>query len=52
MHSKRKLAVALGAVIAPIVAISLPAGSASAHGYISDPPSRRGPVRRRNRQLR
>lgn len=40
MHSKRKLAVALGAVIAPIVAISLPAGSASAHGYISDPPSR------------
>ncbi|WP_405607246.1 lytic polysaccharide monooxygenase [Streptomyces sp. NBC_01511] len=40
MHSKRKMAVALGAVIAPIVAISLPAGSASAHGYISDPPSR------------
>ncbi|WP_405791830.1 lytic polysaccharide monooxygenase auxiliary activity family 9 protein [Streptomyces sp. NBC_01506] len=40
MQSKRKLAVALGAVIAPIVAISLPAGSASAHGYISDPPSR------------
>ncbi|MEV0781146.1 lytic polysaccharide monooxygenase auxiliary activity family 9 protein [Streptomyces sp. NPDC050428] len=40
MQSKRKIAVALGAVIAPIVAISLPAGSASAHGYISDPPSR------------
>ncbi|MEU3186842.1 lytic polysaccharide monooxygenase auxiliary activity family 9 protein [Streptomyces sp. NPDC006923] len=40
MHSKRKLAAALGAVVAPALAISLPASSASAHGYISSPPSR------------
>ncbi|MEU8626444.1 lytic polysaccharide monooxygenase auxiliary activity family 9 protein [Streptomyces sp. NPDC048669] len=40
MHAKRKTAVALGAVLAPVLALSLPAGSASAHGYISSPPSR------------
>ncbi|WP_103532568.1 lytic polysaccharide monooxygenase auxiliary activity family 9 protein [Streptomyces sp. SM11] len=40
MKSKRLLAVAIGAGIAPLLAVSLPAGSASAHGYISSPPSR------------
>ncbi|MFE6776948.1 lytic polysaccharide monooxygenase auxiliary activity family 9 protein [Streptomyces sp. NPDC057702] len=40
MHGKKKLAVALGAAIAPILAVSLPSGSASAHGYINSPPSR------------
>ncbi|MBA0052326.1 chitin-binding protein [Streptomyces sp. AJS327] len=40
MHRKRKLAVMLGAAVAPIVAVSLPAGSASAHGYVNDPGSR------------
>ena len=40
MHKKRKLALLLGAAVAPMVAVSLPAGSASAHGYISDPASR------------
>ncbi|CAM5705901.1 lytic polysaccharide monooxygenase [Streptomyces californicus] len=40
MKSKRMLAVAIGAGIAPLLAVTLPAGSASAHGYISSPPSR------------
>ncbi|MFF5563363.1 lytic polysaccharide monooxygenase auxiliary activity family 9 protein [Streptomyces sp. NPDC012623] len=40
MNSKKKLAVVLGAVVAPVLAVSLPASSASAHGYISSPPSR------------
>nr|WSZ99746.1 lytic polysaccharide monooxygenase [Streptomyces sp. NBC_00857] len=40
MHAKRKLAVTLGAVVAPVLAMSIPASSASAHGYISSPPSR------------
>ncbi|MFI1222939.1 MULTISPECIES: lytic polysaccharide monooxygenase auxiliary activity family 9 protein [unclassified Streptomyces] len=40
MKSKKMLAVAIGAGIAPLLAVSLPAGSASAHGYISSPPSR------------
>ncbi|GLF93069.1 lytic polysaccharide monooxygenase auxiliary activity family 9 protein [Streptomyces yaizuensis] len=40
MHSKKKLALALGAGIAPLLAVCLPASSASAHGYISNPPSR------------
>lgn len=40
MHKKRKLALLLGAAVAPMVAVSLPAGSANAHGYISDPASR------------
>src|SRR4051812_33689120 len=39
-HASRKTAALIGAVLAPVVAVSLPAGSASAHGYISDPPSR------------
>ncbi|MFF9348768.1 lytic polysaccharide monooxygenase auxiliary activity family 9 protein [Streptomyces sp. NPDC014734] len=40
MHTKRKTAAAVGALLAPVLALSLPAGSASAHGYISSPPSR------------
>ncbi|OON82621.1 lytic polysaccharide monooxygenase auxiliary activity family 9 protein [Streptomyces tsukubensis] len=40
MRSKKKIAALVGAVIAPVIAVSLPAGSASAHGYISNPPSR------------
>ncbi|MFD5452034.1 lytic polysaccharide monooxygenase auxiliary activity family 9 protein [Streptomyces sp. NPDC003470] len=40
MKSKRMLAVAIGAGIAPLLAVTLPAGNASAHGYISTPPSR------------
>ncbi|MGW6457149.1 lytic polysaccharide monooxygenase auxiliary activity family 9 protein [Streptomyces sp. NPDC055078] len=40
MYGKRKLAIVIGAAIAPLLAVSLPAGSASAHGYISSPPSR------------
>ncbi|MBB5939737.1 lytic polysaccharide monooxygenase auxiliary activity family 9 protein [Streptomyces zagrosensis] len=40
MNSKKKLAITMGAVIAPLIAISLPANTASAHGYISSPPSR------------
>ncbi|WP_329045848.1 lytic polysaccharide monooxygenase auxiliary activity family 9 protein [Streptomyces sp. NBC_01422] len=40
MHAHRKTAALIGAALAPVIAISLPAGSASAHGYISDPPSR------------
>ncbi|MBI0300845.1 lytic polysaccharide monooxygenase [Streptomyces sp. PRKS01-29] len=40
MNMKRKLAVVVGAGIAPLIALSLPASEASAHGYISTPPSR------------
>ncbi|ANW16967.1 lytic polysaccharide monooxygenase auxiliary activity family 9 protein [Streptomyces clavuligerus] len=40
MQSKKKLAVAIGAAIAPLLAVCLPAGTANAHGYISSPPSR------------
>ncbi|MFJ3196746.1 lytic polysaccharide monooxygenase auxiliary activity family 9 protein [Streptomyces griseoviridis] len=40
MHQGRKTAVLIGAALAPVIAVSLPAASASAHGYISDPPSR------------
>ncbi|MER6910420.1 lytic polysaccharide monooxygenase auxiliary activity family 9 protein [Streptomyces sp. NPDC000594] len=40
MHRKKTLAIALGAAIAPLLAVMLPASSASAHGYISSPPSR------------
>ncbi|SCF81995.1 chitin-binding protein [Streptomyces sp. Ncost-T10-10d] len=40
MHTKRKTAAAIGALLAPVLAVSLPAGSADAHGYISSPPSR------------
>ncbi|GHJ33512.1 MULTISPECIES: lytic polysaccharide monooxygenase auxiliary activity family 9 protein [Streptomyces] len=40
MNMKRKLSVVIGAGIAPLLALSLPAGEASAHGYVSTPPSR------------
>ncbi|GAA4839913.1 lytic polysaccharide monooxygenase auxiliary activity family 9 protein [Saccharopolyspora rosea] len=40
MSAKRKLtAAAAGAALAPIL-LAIPAGTASAHGYISSPPSR------------
>jgi predicted carbohydrate-binding protein with CBM5 and CBM33 domain len=40
MHRKKKMALAIGAAIAPLLTVSLPAAPASAHGYISSPPSR------------
>ncbi|GAA3183806.1 MULTISPECIES: lytic polysaccharide monooxygenase auxiliary activity family 9 protein [Streptomyces] len=40
MNRKRRLAVTVGAAIAPLLVVTVPAGSASAHGYISNPPSR------------
>ncbi|MFE5735185.1 MULTISPECIES: lytic polysaccharide monooxygenase auxiliary activity family 9 protein [unclassified Streptomyces] len=40
MKSRKTLAAVIGAGIAPLLAVSLPAGNASAHGYISSPPSR------------
>lgn len=41
MNLKRKLmAVAIGAGLAPVFVVALPAATASAHGYISSPPSR------------
>ncbi|OKJ93400.1 lytic polysaccharide monooxygenase [Streptomyces sp. CB02400] len=40
MSMKRKVAVAVGALVAPVVAISLPAPTASAHGWVVSPGSR------------
>jgi chitin-binding protein len=41
MNLKRKLiAATVGAVLAPVFVVAFPAGTASAHGYISSPPSR------------
>ncbi|MFS0694557.1 lytic polysaccharide monooxygenase [Streptomyces nitrosporeus] len=40
MHAKRKLAAVIGVGIAPLIAVTLPAATASAHGYVSSPPSR------------
>jgi predicted carbohydrate-binding protein with CBM5 and CBM33 domain len=40
MHFKKKLAAAIGASVAPLLVVALPAGQASAHGYIDSPPSR------------
>lgn len=40
MHKKSKVAALIGAGVAPLIAVSLPAGSASSHGYIDSPPSR------------
>ncbi|GAB2818837.1 lytic polysaccharide monooxygenase auxiliary activity family 9 protein [Streptomyces sp. NPDC054796] len=40
MDKKRKLAALVGAALAPVLVVTLPAGSASAHGYVSSPPSR------------
>lgn len=39
MKSKKKLAALIGAGVAPLIVVTLP-GPASAHGYISTPPSR------------
>ncbi|WP_068270619.1 lytic polysaccharide monooxygenase auxiliary activity family 9 protein [Aldersonia kunmingensis] len=39
MHAKSKIALAVGALVAPVVALSVP-GIASANEYISNPPSR------------
>ncbi|MFE2225018.1 lytic polysaccharide monooxygenase auxiliary activity family 9 protein [Streptomyces kronopolitis] len=40
MHKKRRLALALGAGIAPLLVVTVPAAPANAHGYVSAPPSR------------
>ncbi|MGW2411113.1 lytic polysaccharide monooxygenase auxiliary activity family 9 protein [Streptomyces tubercidicus] len=40
MHRKRRLALVIGAAIAPLLVVTLPVSSASAHGYVSAPPSR------------
>ncbi|WP_419993081.1 lytic polysaccharide monooxygenase [Streptomyces boninensis] len=40
MHPKRRLAALLGAALAPALAVTLPTGSASAHGWVTSPPSR------------
>jgi predicted carbohydrate-binding protein with CBM5 and CBM33 domain len=40
MNKKRRLAAVMGAGIAPLLAVSLPANTAAAHGYVSSPPSR------------
>ncbi|MEU8624522.1 lytic polysaccharide monooxygenase [Streptomyces sp. NPDC048669] len=40
MHMKRMWAAALGVLVAPAVALSLPAPSASAHGWVVSPSSR------------
>ncbi|MGW2592445.1 lytic polysaccharide monooxygenase [Streptomyces sp. NPDC001515] len=40
MNSKRTMAMAIGVGIAPLLAVALPTANASAHGYISSPPSR------------
>ncbi|MFD8545518.1 lytic polysaccharide monooxygenase auxiliary activity family 9 protein [Streptomyces sp. NPDC059649] len=40
MNKKRKLALAIGAGIAPLLVVTLPVTPASAHGYVSAPPSR------------
>ncbi|WP_310726264.1 lytic polysaccharide monooxygenase [Streptomyces sp. N2A] len=40
MNKKRRLALAIGAGIAPLLVVTLPVTPASAHGYVSAPPSR------------
>ncbi|MFE0640575.1 lytic polysaccharide monooxygenase [Streptomyces sp. NPDC058877] len=40
MHMKRWVAVAIGALVAPLLAVSLPAGTANAHGWVTSPGSR------------
>ncbi|KIZ17042.1 lytic polysaccharide monooxygenase auxiliary activity family 9 protein [Streptomyces natalensis] len=40
MNKMRRLAVAIGAAIAPFLVVTMPASPASAHGYVSTPPSR------------
>ncbi|HEV7628808.1 MAG TPA: lytic polysaccharide monooxygenase auxiliary activity family 9 protein, partial [Streptomyces sp.] len=40
MDFRKKLAAGIGAGIAPLLVLTLPAGQASAHGYVDSPPSR------------
>lgn len=40
MDAKRRLALVIGMGVAPLLAVALPATTASAHGYVSSPPSR------------
>ena len=40
MNRKRKVAALIGAGVAPLIAVSLPTGTAQAHGYVDGPPSR------------
>ncbi|MGW7354434.1 lytic polysaccharide monooxygenase auxiliary activity family 9 protein [Streptomyces sp. Z26] len=40
MNRKRKLAALVGAGVAPMIALSLPASPAGAHGYVDSPASR------------
>ncbi|AXK33902.1 chitin-binding protein [Streptomyces armeniacus] len=40
MHAKRKLAAVIGAGVAPLIAVCLPANTASAHGWVTNPGSR------------
>ncbi|MFD9882967.1 lytic polysaccharide monooxygenase auxiliary activity family 9 protein [Streptomyces alboflavus] len=40
MDKKRKIAAVIGAGLAPVLALTLPTGSASAHGYVNAPASR------------
>ncbi|MEU6843401.1 lytic polysaccharide monooxygenase auxiliary activity family 9 protein [Streptomyces sp. NPDC046716] len=40
MHARKKTAALIGAALAPALALTLPTGTASAHGYINSPPSR------------
>jgi len=40
MDFKRKLAAGIGAGVAPLLVLTLPAAPASAHGYVDSPPSR------------
>jgi hypothetical protein len=40
MRTKRRVAVAVGALVAPLLAVSLPASTAGAHGWVTSPGSR------------
>lgn len=40
MNTKRRVAFAAGVLLAPLLAVSLPASTASAHGWVTDPGSR------------
>ncbi|MCI0383234.1 lytic polysaccharide monooxygenase [Streptomyces sp. CNQ085] len=40
MNTKKRVVLALGAMAAPLLAVSLPAGTANAHGWVTDPGSR------------
>lgn len=40
MDMKRRASLAVGAMVAPLLAITLPAGMANAHGWVTDPGSR------------